>query len=165
MTAAFEPATAARIPGEFTTRLARRDDLTAILSVENASQPSPWTERVFAREFDIDYSRCWVVEDGEHAIVAFLVFWIVHDEIHVLNVAVHPDARRRGIARALLDDLIEQAEAAHMTLISLEVRDSNVAAQRLYSGFGFEKIGHRPRYYADNQEDARVLALLLSESG
>ncbi len=154
------------LEGPFAARLVRTDDLDALVALEATSQAAPWTERVFARELELDFSRTWVVDwTDDHApspIAAYLVFWLVHDEVHVLNVVVHPDARRRGLARTLLEKLISISEQQGASMLSLELRVSNVPARKLYESLGFVEIGSRANYYADNQEDAEVMALLLS---
>jgi ribosomal-protein-alanine N-acetyltransferase len=89
----------------------------------------------------------------------YLIYWLVAGEMHILNLAVHPDCRRQGIARALLQEGLRRARAQDAEVAWLEVRPSNQAAQALYESFGFQKVGRRPRYYADNQEDAMLMAL------
>jgi ribosomal-protein-alanine N-acetyltransferase len=153
------------IPGRFAVREGTIDDLQDLLEVERLSQGAPWTERVFEKEFDLDFSHAWVVEWHEDAapcrLAAYLVFWLVHDEVHVLNVVVHPAARRRGLARRLMDELVSAAEQQSAAMLSLEVRVGNVAAKGLYAEMGFVAVGTRPNYYADNHEDADVMVLLL----
>ena len=147
----------------FTVRSATDRDIDAMLKVELDAQPAPWTRAVLSRELEVEFSSIWVVEiEGE--IGAYFVFWIVRDEVHILNVAVHSDFRRRGIARTVLLEMERQASDERMTVISLEVRASNEAAQKLYSGLGFERIAVRPNYYNDNGEDAWVLTKILEET-
>lgn len=158
----FEPRI--ELDEELTVRPAEYADIDDILVVENLSQPAPWTRRVFEKEFDLEFSRTWVVESraSEHPrIVAFLTFWIVHDELHILNVCVHPVARRRGLARRLLTELETLGVRQKASLMSLEVRTSNERAKALYASMGFIPIGSRPHYYADNGEDADILVLIL----
>lgn len=150
------------LPG-FYVRSASKRDIEALRAVELESQPSPWSEIVFERELEVPHSSFWVVEEGA-TLQGFLVFWVVYDEVHILNIAVHPRARRRGIAAGLLEHLVDHARRLKMTVISLEVRVSNIAAQRLYERFGFRQIGRRKGYYVDNGEDALVLAAIIEES-
>ena len=77
----------------------------------------------------------------------------------ILNLAVHPEHRRRGLARRLLAEGLAQARTSGAELAWLEVRTSNLAAQALYASFGFKEVGRRPRYYDDTQEDALLLTL------
>jgi [ribosomal protein S18]-alanine N-acetyltransferase len=99
--------------------------------------------------------------EGENAARAFLLAWLVSDELHVLSVATAPDFRRRGLGRALLVHVIEFATARGARTALLEVRPSNQAALALYGSFGFVTARRRPRYYADNQEDAIEMTLAL----
>ena len=159
----FEPDLELEAP--FSVRVGTRADLQELVHVESLSQGAPWTERVFEKEFGLDFSKIWIVdwdEEGAAAdVAAYLIFWIVHDEVHVLNVVTHPSARRRGLARSLMDELVRLAEQERASIISLEVRVGNEAAQALYRSMGFIPIGTRENYYADNYEDADVLALIL----
>ena len=99
--------------------------------------------------------------EGERSARAFLLAWLVSDELHVLSVATSPDFRRRGLGRALLAHVIEFATARGARTALLEVRPSNEAALALYGAFGFVTARRRPRYYADNQEDAIEMTLAL----
>ena len=94
----------------------------------------------------------------------YLIFWVVLDEMHILNLAVHPDHRRRSIAQRLLAEGLAQARTLGAELAWLEVRPSNLAALALYESFGFKEVGRRPRYYDDTQEDALLLTLDWSEA-
>ncbi|MBI5500884.1 MAG: ribosomal protein S18-alanine N-acetyltransferase [Deltaproteobacteria bacterium] len=144
-------------------RLADPADLPGILAIERASFPSPWTEPMFAEELKNDWSHLWVIEAGpERSIVAFCVFWVAADEIHLLNIAVAPPWRRRGLARHLLTAIIAFAEARVASHVVLEVRPSNTPAQRLYRQFDFRPVGLRPNYYADNGEDAILMLRMVA---
>lgn len=106
------------------------------------------------------WTRCWVAREGRRTL-AFLVAWHVADELHVLNIATCPTARRRGLATALMNTSLAYAREHRARLILLEVRRSNRAALRLYRRLGFTAMGVRPRYYADNGEDAVEMVLTL----
>jgi ribosomal-protein-alanine N-acetyltransferase len=147
---------------QLTLGVASTNDVARLRDIEVLSQPSAWSEQVMAHELEVPQSNFWVARRDDE-IVGFLVFWVVYDEVHILNVAVHPEARRLGVARELLQRLMERAEAEKMTSVTLEVRVSNEAAQKLYEGFGFQQIGRRKAYYADNGEDAFVLAALIED--
>ena len=99
--------------------------------------------------------------EGEPSARAFLLAWLVSDELHVLSVATAPDFRRRGLGRALITHVIEFATSRGARTALLEVRASNRAALALYGSFGFVTARTRPRYYADNQEDAIEMTLAL----
>lgn len=93
----------------------------------------------------------------------YLIYWVVAEEMHILNLAVHPQQRRRGIARCLLSTAMSQARELGAQVAWLEVRPSNTQALALYRSFGFKKVGTRPRYYDDTQEDALLLAYYWEE--
>jgi ribosomal-protein-alanine N-acetyltransferase len=126
-----------------------------------------------AEELGRPWTRAWTArasaDDGpghDEAVAGFLVAWHVADELHVLNVATRPVLRRRGIARALMDEALVYARAARVRILLLEVRRSNRPAIKLYRRLGFTALGVRPRYYADNDEDAVEMILALDpESG
>jgi ribosomal-protein-alanine N-acetyltransferase len=100
--------------------------------------------------------------EGERAAHAFLLAWLVSDELHVLSVATLPEFRRRGLGRALLAHAIDFARARGGRTVLLEVRRSNRAALELYGAFGFVTARIRPHYYADNMEDAIEMTLALT---
>jgi len=104
-------------------------------------------------ELTRDIALPWVRRDATGVIVGFMLAWSVADELHLLELATARAHRRKGHARALLDELLALAKKDAKRLVLLEVRRSNVAAIRLYESLGFELTGVRPRYYADNDED------------
>ena len=89
--------------------------------------------------------------------LAYAGMWLVLDEAHVCNVAVHPDFRRQGYGRRIFLALCALAKENSMALMTLEVRRSNLAAQALYHQCGFLDVGYRKRYYEDNREDALIM--------
>jgi ribosomal-protein-alanine acetyltransferase len=95
---------------------------------------------------------------GARAVCGYIGFWIVFEELHVLNVAVHPDWRRRGVATCLVRTVFGSAIAKGVTRGLLEVRASNLSAQRLYTRFGFQVIARRSGYYTQPTEDALIMA-------
>jgi len=141
-----------------------RDDVDAVMEVERLSFSAPWLCEVIHEEMARAWARIDVVRDaqgGQGAIVAFANYWLVADELHILNIATHPLARRRGHATRLLAHMIEVARQVPCRLMTLEVRRSNAAAQRLYRRFAFRAVGVRPNYYAEDNEDAVVMLLEL----
>ena len=139
-------------------RAAERADIDRIMEIEIASFAAPWPREAFAAEMSARArSRVRVaVEGGE--VLGFMVYWIVEDEVHLLNFAVEPSSRRRGVGRAMMEHLLEDASRRGTRCAYLEVRESNGAARRLYEAFGFELEGVRRGYYSDNGEDALVMA-------
>jgi ribosomal-protein-alanine N-acetyltransferase len=100
----------------------------------------------------------WVAEEHGES-VAFLIGRVVADEFEILNLAVDPDHRRRGLAGHLMNQALQHARTAAVRRAYLEVRGSNTSAIELYSRFGFKECGRRSRYYQHPVEDAVVLAL------
>ena len=135
-------------------------DLDAIEEIERLCFPAPWARQAFADELARPWARLESLRRGPAGrVVAFCNYWLVADELHILNVAVHPEERRRGHAARLLRHLLDEAVGHRARVISLEVRVSNRAAAALYRKFGFREVGVRPRYYADNGEDALLMDL------
>jgi [ribosomal protein S18]-alanine N-acetyltransferase len=140
-----------------TTEPMQRHHVAAVAAIEAASSPSPWSDRLFAGEFDSPAeSRTWLVAVDDDTVVGFIGALFVADEAHVMNVAVDPARRRDGVGRRLLAALVAEASNRGVRHLSLEVRPSNTAARRLYQRFGLAPAGVRRRYYPDG-EDALVM--------
>lgn len=137
----------------------RAEHVPEVVAIENSVFDNPWTEGMFRQEVNDHYlSRSWVAtHDG--SVVGYLVSWFLRDEVHLLNIALHPGQRGKGYGRRLLAHLIEQTVQGGRYVITLEVRESNLPARRLYESFQFVKIGRRRGYYQDNREDAIVMML------
>ncbi len=144
-------------PGLLTIRRMRAADIDAVVEIERAVFPMPWSRRCFENELaDGSRSLSWVAErDG--AVVGYLVSWLVEDELHIGNVAVAPAAQCAGVGRSLLKNALEDAEERGVSCATLEVRMSNARAIGLYSKLGFIPVAMRKRYYSDNGEDALVM--------
>lgn len=139
-------------------------DLVEILAIENDSFPTPWSPALFHSEMNNPISRILVgrVElDLGNAVAGYIIFWRVADEIHLHNIAVRRDLRERGIASRLLSKVIWDCRLEGARFMTLEVRRSNVPAQKLYDRFGFSVRGLRPRYYTDTGEDALIMSVTL----
>jgi ribosomal-protein-alanine N-acetyltransferase len=133
-------------------------DLSAIERIERSSYPTPWSRSMFASELAKPSSICLGAFDLEtDALVGYLVISRYVDAWHVMNVAVAPEHRRRGIAHSLLDRLFELTAGRGHRGYTLEVRVSNVEAIALYERLGFKPRGVRRGYYTDNREDALVM--------
>jgi len=144
-------------------RDATKRDLPQIMSIERRAFDRPWTLDSFMRELSLPFSRTLVASlsvDRAEAIAGYLCRWLVVDECHILNVAVDPDARRMGIGERLIRDAIVEAKARNATVVTLEVRRSNLAARGLYRKFDFQERRLRRNYYGPG-EDAIVMELLL----
>jgi len=131
------------------------DQLPQVLDLEARAFEHPWSPELVAREVEQDHSLILVIA-AEGRVVGFVIAWLILDELHILNVAVDPALRRRGIARLLLSELLDRAAGHGFSLATLEVRVSNDPAIRLYRGLGFDTVGLRRRYYSDG-EDALIM--------
>ncbi len=137
------------------------EDLDEVLRIERDSFPKPWTRDQFESELKNPVSTAYalkVTEGGKEKLGAYIIFWVVHGEAHVLDIAVNPGMRRRGLATALLDAALEQMRRNMVYEVFLEVRMSNWSAISLYRKFGFRESFIRRNYYGD--EDAIVMTLV-----
>jgi ribosomal-protein-alanine N-acetyltransferase len=141
----------------------RSADLEEVLAIERASFSMPWSRGAFLYELEQNrVARCYVVrEDGR--LIGYICLWEVADEVHITNIAVHPDLRRRGVGRSLLSAVLDDARQRKLRLVVLEVRPSNAEALGLYESFGFRVVGRRRGYYYDTGEDALVMEASLVE--
>ena len=141
----------------------RREDLPAVLEIERRSFALPWSETFFEKELATPFARLVVAVEETAAgapVVGYACRWRVSDEVHLLNVAIHPNHRGLGYGRELVGAVIAEARAARARVVSLEVRAGNVVARRLYRQLGFRDLGLRRGYYGPGQ-DAIVMELRL----
>jgi [ribosomal protein S18]-alanine N-acetyltransferase len=133
-------------------------DLNAIERIERGSYPTPWSRSMFASELAKPSSICLGAFDVESdELAGYLVISRYVDAWHVMNVAVDPKHRRRGIATTLLERLFEVTAGRGRRGYTLEVRVSNAEAIALYERLGFKPRGVRRGYYTDNREDALIM--------
>jgi ribosomal-protein-alanine N-acetyltransferase len=133
-------------------------DLGAIEEIERTSYPTPWSRSMFAGELTKPSSICLGAFDGESGeLLGYLIISRYVDAWHLMNVAVEPEHRRRGIALGLLDRLFELTAGDGRRGYTLEVRVSNTSAIKLYERCGFRARGIRRGYYTDNREDALIM--------
>ena len=143
----------------------RPADLDQVVAIERLSFTMPWSRGAFLYEMEQNQvARCYVVREGGR-VVGYVCLWEVADEMHITNIAVHPEERRRGIGRAMLGGVLDEARQRGLRLVVLEVRPSNVEARALYESFGFRVVGRRRGYYYDTGEDALVMQAALGEGG
>ncbi len=139
-------------------RLDPARDLDAVVAIEAASFTNPWTREMLAWELEhSDLVRVWVARGDEASVVAFCTAWLVVDELHIHTLAVHPRWRRRGYGRALLSHVRREGAREGARRATLEVRESNLPARRLYEQAGFVVSARRPAYYERPVEDALIL--------
>lgn len=132
-------------------------DIDAVLVIEESSFSVPWTRGSFEKEIKKNLLSKYYVAVVEEQVVAYGGMWLIIDEAHVTNIAVHPDFRGRKIGKALVTFMIKEAIALRIGKMTLEVRKSNIVAQNLYKALGFMPCGIRPGYYHDNGEDALIM--------
>jgi ribosomal-protein-alanine N-acetyltransferase len=132
-------------------------DLPQVIAVERRAFPTPWSLAMFVLELSKPSGVCLAAErDG--TVVGHLICSRYDTVWHLMNIAVDPDLRRRGIATALLSALLARIDdGSDSVQLTLEVRPTNRSAIALYERFGFRSAGTRPRYYQDNGEDALIM--------
>lgn len=132
-------------------------DVAQVAEIERASFTMPWSARTFRSLLQRRDTECWLAEDEAGRALGYAVVWWVMDQAELANIAVHPEARRRGIASRLLERVLESMASRGVREIFLEVRASNVVAATLYRRHGFSEVGVRKNYYDLPREDALVL--------
>ncbi len=150
---------ALRDPGVGLFRSMLYTDVKEVLSIEKRAHEFAWTENILRDCIRAGY-RCRVLETPHGFIQSYAVMSAAAGEAHILNLSVRPELQGRGLARRMLDHLLELACTLEVQTVFLEVRPSNSRAVRLYSAVGFCEIGLRLGYYpaARGREDALVMA-------
>jgi ribosomal-protein-alanine N-acetyltransferase len=140
-----------------------KEDLTAVLQIETATQGAPWTEETFKTVFEHAYEG-WVLQVEDH-VVGYIVISMQVDECHILNLCIAHPFQRQGYGRKLLEYGLEMARKRNLAIAYLEVRRSNVRAIALYTRLNFRLIGERKEYYqtVNGPEDALVYAVSLKD--
>jgi ribosomal-protein-alanine N-acetyltransferase len=139
-------------------------DLPQVEVLDRESFPTPWPENAFRYELTRNpHSICWVAElpsiGKQTRIIGSIVVWLVMDEAHIASLAVDKAFRQHGIGRQLMAQALLLCLEGGGRLAMLEVREGNLAAQKLYRKFGFESVGIRKEYYQDTHEDAILMTL------
>ena len=127
-----------------------------VAALEKLCFSDPWSENSVASELENELSLWLVAEEGE-TVLGYVGSQTVLDETDMMNVAVHPDHRRRGIAAALIAELVSRLKMRGSRCLKLEVRASNAPAIALYETLGFTQLGLRKNYYRNPKEDALIL--------
>lgn len=141
-------------------------DLADIVNIEEACFSAPWTRKMLKAELSGNQFAHFLVAKQEAVgpsasapMVGYLCFWIVFEEVRLMNLAVIESMRHRGIARSLVVTALQAGVSQSAVRAVLEVRSSNVAAQALYRGLGFQHVSVRPKYYTNPPEDAVLMEL------
>jgi [ribosomal protein S18]-alanine N-acetyltransferase len=146
----------------------QESDLEEVVALEQSSFTEPWTRKMFLAELQGNVFSTNLLTRAEHGewsgvsegvLAGYIMFWIVFEELHLMNLAVRPALRRYGIGKELVGQALRIAAEKGAQTALLEVRASNVAAQGLYEGFGFKRKGLRRGYYEHPHEDAVIMVL------
>ena len=138
----------------------KESDLEEVLAIEKKSFADPWSRRLFEETLAYPHSVNFVLRGPGKAVLGYINFYIIAEEAHMLNLAVHPDWRKKGLATRLLAYSLEHLRHRNAPDVFLEVREGNRDAIQLYSRFGFQAIGKRKKYYVETNEDALVMHLV-----
>jgi len=145
---------------QVTIDLMDKADLPEIMAIERESFASPWTAGMFTRELDSSHARCLcarINSEDKSIVGGYIIFWLVAGEAHLHNLAVKKEYRSQGLAFGLMEAMKEIAGVNKITSQTLEVRESNTEAIKLYRKCGFVVKGIRPLYYTDTCEDALIM--------
>jgi len=140
----------------------KKEDMDQVLAIEQASFSMPWSKNLFLSEFRSPAISTLMValeNVSIRTVVGYIVCWLVHDEMHILNLAVTPRCRRSGIARRLVLEALRRSYLKGAKHAYLEVRTSNEAAQKLYANLGFAGTSVRRDYYDMPVEDAIIMTM------
>ncbi|MEO8029355.1 MAG: ribosomal protein S18-alanine N-acetyltransferase [Gemmatimonadota bacterium] len=146
---------------DYLIRPASSADIADLVRIERACFSDPWSAQGFQEVLSARGSLGLIAQDETDAVAGYLLARSVLDECEILNLAVLPEARRKGIGRRILERALAEIRAGGVTRIYLEVRPSNQPAQSLYADFGFRPLGLRPNYYRSPREDGLVLCLTI----
>lgn len=136
------------------------DDLDEVLEIERKSFLTPWTPDLFVNEFSNPRSVKRIIRSAvDNHLIGYIIWWVVLDEGHLMSIAIDPEDQNKGAGKFLVAKMIEECKTNRVESISLEVREGNDPAIGLYDSFGFEAIGLRKKYYADEGKDAILMEL------
>ena len=136
------------------------EDLDEIIEIEKRSFPSPWSKNLFRETLSFPLSFNFVARKRvDNKVVGYANFYLISNEVQILNIAVAPKFRKKGYAARLLSHAIAFLVNRGGNEFFLEVREGNSEAMRLYDRLGFKRIGRRKRYYPETNEDAIVMCL------
>lgn len=134
----------------------RGSDIEAVSRIERHSFPTPWNTQAYVTEI-ANPSACYLVAVWGDRVVGYGGTWVIMDEAHITTIAVAPECRGYKIGERLLSELLVQAQRKGATRATLEVREGNEVAQRLYDKYGFDRVSVRKGYYSDNRENALIM--------
>jgi len=141
---------------EFDISKARINDVKKIIEIEELSYKDPWPKEIFMIDFLFNSSSEYYVVRFQDKVVGFIGLWYEGNKLHIINVAVHPDFREKGIGSSLLEFAINIAKVKKLKSVYLEARKSNINAQKLYKKFGFKEVEELKEYYQDGEDGIRM---------
>lgn len=146
-------------PAPYLLRPMTKADLEALYELDRLSFPTPARKGIFEHELEGNNLAFYQVLAQADTVVGFAGYWLIADEIHISTIAIHPDLRGRYLGELLLLNVLFEAYTHPANVVTLEVRHSNKAAQKLYEKYRFEVVGERRRYYKDTGEDAFIMTV------
>lgn len=132
------------------------EDVPQVAAIERLCFSAPWNENMIISSWESRLS-CWLIAEIDGCVAGYVGSEAVLDSADMMNIAVAPEYRKRGIAEALIRALMEHLQQKNILFLLLEVRVSNAPAIALYNKLCFEQVGRRPRYYTNPREDALIL--------
>jgi len=144
-------------PLSITITLMRMDDVQHVSRLERRCYAIPWSSSAYVTELGNPAAYYSVAKDSAGIIVGYAGMWVIMGEAHITTIAVDPEARTRKVGEKLLLDLLDRGVQRGAKRASLEVREHNTAAHRLYLKYGFVDVALRKRYYSDNGENAIIM--------
>lgn len=139
------------------------DHVDRVVQIEKESFSNPLSKKLLIREICENEIASYQVILLEGEVVGYFGIWLINDEGHILNIAVAKDHRNKGYGRLLVSRLLELAKEMGIDKLTLEVRESNEPAKKLYTKAGFQVLGIRKNYYTNPTEDAHIMWLDLKE--
>ena len=133
------------------------EHLDQVFVIEETCFVTPWSKEALRKELTENETAIYLVATDGNTVAGYAGMWHVVNEGHITNIAVSEDYRRRGIGGMIVAELIKLAQSREMIGITLEVRISNIAAQKMYTKYGFKPDGFRKNYYSDTHEDAVIM--------
>ena len=134
-------------------------DIEDVSKIESLSFPIPWSKEALSKEMKENKLSIYLSAKIDKIVVGYAGMWKIYDEGHIMNVAVHPEYRGKGVGNMLISELIKICPENKIEKLTLEVRKSNILAQKMYKKFGFQIEGERKNYYSDNGESAIIMWL------
>ncbi|WP_066505781.1 ribosomal protein S18-alanine N-acetyltransferase [Abyssisolibacter fermentans] len=133
------------------------NDIDLVCDIEVKSFSTPWSKNAFVDEIESNKLSDYLVVEYQGKVVGYGGMWLILDEAHITNIAIHPNFRGKGLGNYIVEGIINRCREKNILKITLEVRESNHTAIALYKKYGFEECGKRLGYYSDTNEDAIIM--------